>query len=388
MGLNPGHIPDLEIKDTFPSTTGIVAWTTNLYKDGVASGVSVTVAEIGSTGNYSVAFTPDSNGLWAIQVYETADDTNEFVESYHVYSPAEDVLLSSSADATLTDELDALEDSTQSGTDEWLYHGHTIRITSGAANGHEAVVQCWNDNDNTWLFTPRAPAAIASGVTYEITNETHPVQQDIVIRSTLSGTESDSRSMQDSVQLTSPASNLEGMSFALLKKGVANVHRKIVHVDPSSNIYRIDTEYSSVTAVSGDPYYVVKEYQEFSPFISFEDQAVDTDGGSFTTTYFEATTGPSLDDSLIGHTIKFTSGNNEGEVRLVTDYDGTNKGYTLDTALSNTPVVGERFQVLSLFDAVNPNIWDSLVSSHTTSGTFGELFGKKVLTVARFLGLK
>jgi len=33
-------------------------------------------------------------------------------------------------------------------------------------------------------------------------------------------------------------------------------------------------------------------------------------------------------------------------------------------------------------------IWDVQTSDHTTAGTFGELVGKKVLTVAKFLGLK
>ena len=43
-------------------------------------------------------------------------------------------------------------------------------------------------------------------------------------------------------------------------------------------------------------------------------------------------------------------------------------------------------------DSVNEDlagkVWDEAVSSHTTSGTFGERVGKKLLTISKYLGLK
>lgn len=33
-------------------------------------------------------------------------------------------------------------------------------------------------------------------------------------------------------------------------------------------------------------------------------------------------------------------------------------------------------------------VWDETTSTHTTSGTFGNHVGKKLLSVAKFLGLK
>jgi hypothetical protein len=33
-------------------------------------------------------------------------------------------------------------------------------------------------------------------------------------------------------------------------------------------------------------------------------------------------------------------------------------------------------------------VWDSALTDHETAGTFGERVGKKLLTVAKFIGLK
>ena len=45
--------------------------TATLWKDGVESAVSVTIAEIGTTGEYTAKFTPDAAALWVLEVEDS-----------------------------------------------------------------------------------------------------------------------------------------------------------------------------------------------------------------------------------------------------------------------------------------------------------------------------
>lgn len=62
--------PSQVIKGKFyVRTTGLTtgSFTLRLEKDGVLSGISVTIAEVGS-GYYNATFTPDSAGIWTLTV--------------------------------------------------------------------------------------------------------------------------------------------------------------------------------------------------------------------------------------------------------------------------------------------------------------------------------
>lgn len=65
--------------------TGLVQsdFTVSLIKDGAISAVPVTITEIGS-GLYSVSFTPNSIGLWSINVRVTAYTRARYQKCYHV----------------------------------------------------------------------------------------------------------------------------------------------------------------------------------------------------------------------------------------------------------------------------------------------------------------
>lgn len=80
--------PNELLTDTFRhylGTTGLTnaSFTKALYKDGAASGVAVTVTEIAG-GFYSASFTPDSAGLWTLDVYETADTAAHYQGDFPV----------------------------------------------------------------------------------------------------------------------------------------------------------------------------------------------------------------------------------------------------------------------------------------------------------------
>lgn len=53
----------------FVKTTGLSqgAFTIRLEKDGVLSGISVTITEV-SSGYYNASFTPDSAGIWTLSI--------------------------------------------------------------------------------------------------------------------------------------------------------------------------------------------------------------------------------------------------------------------------------------------------------------------------------
>lgn len=54
--------------DGYTKKAGETTFTTQLFKDGAVSAVSVDVSEIGSSGDYLVSFTPDDIGVWEVQV--------------------------------------------------------------------------------------------------------------------------------------------------------------------------------------------------------------------------------------------------------------------------------------------------------------------------------
>ena len=54
--------------DGYTPKSGLTAFTTNLWHNAVPSVVPVTVAEIGSSGEYKVSFTPDADGVWMVKV--------------------------------------------------------------------------------------------------------------------------------------------------------------------------------------------------------------------------------------------------------------------------------------------------------------------------------
>ena len=71
--------------DGYTKVSGEVSFTTTLWDDGVVnSSVSVVVAEIGTSGEYTVTFTPDSAGFWVLEVL--IDSTNDIYESEYVVS--------------------------------------------------------------------------------------------------------------------------------------------------------------------------------------------------------------------------------------------------------------------------------------------------------------
>jgi hypothetical protein len=68
-------------RDTFPvyeldgytPKSGETSFTTELYKDGVPQVIPVSIAEIGTSGEYFISFTPDSIGAWKVLVLSDYD---------------------------------------------------------------------------------------------------------------------------------------------------------------------------------------------------------------------------------------------------------------------------------------------------------------------------
>jgi hypothetical protein len=62
------HFPVFDL-DGYTKKSGETTFTSVLWKDGVESVVSVSISEIASSGEYKVSFTPDTVGVWSIQVF-------------------------------------------------------------------------------------------------------------------------------------------------------------------------------------------------------------------------------------------------------------------------------------------------------------------------------
>jgi hypothetical protein len=69
------HFPLFDLDNPILKKSGETGFTAYLWKDNVASGVPVTVAEIGASGEYGVSFTPDAEGVWSVQVLADYDQS-------------------------------------------------------------------------------------------------------------------------------------------------------------------------------------------------------------------------------------------------------------------------------------------------------------------------
>jgi len=104
----------------------------------------------------------------------------------------------------------------------------------------------------------------------------------------------------------------------------------------------------------------------------------------------------SVDDMYKQQVIFIRSGTGDDQAKIITAYNGTTKVATIDGTWQVTPDSTSAYTMLpthiyadeQLATSVTSNVWDELTSAHTTSGTFGDQVGSKLLTIAKFLGLK
>lgn len=80
--------PNIVISDAFfehNGTTGLVLadFTVTVFKDGVVEATAVSLTEQ-SNGFYQVSFTPDSVGLWSLDIVLDADDSVRYQMTYAV----------------------------------------------------------------------------------------------------------------------------------------------------------------------------------------------------------------------------------------------------------------------------------------------------------------
>ena len=109
--------------------------------------------------------------------------------------------------------------------------------------------------------------------------------------------------------------------------------------------------------------------------------------GQFAPTYFYLTNGWTVrPDSTSGdHTLAVG-------LNLYSD-PSTNPKYTFVSgvaidSLASDSVIGSSSIEIGDINAIADAVWDEDLSDHITAGTFGRQMGKKLLTVAKFIGLK
>lgn len=115
-------------------------------------------------------------------------------------------------------------------------------------------------------------------------------------------------------------------------------------------------------------------------------------------THFVLAAGSNNDDAYKDQAIVMYDASNSDfpSVRVVLDYVGGTRTITLDSQPDFTMVTGDGVKIfVTAPGTIAPTlaqiadaVWDESMSGHTTSGTFGNFVVKKLLTVAKFLGLK
>lgn len=86
--------------DGYTKRSGETLFTTTVYKDGVVSAVTATIAEIGTSGEYRITFTPTSVGLWKAQVLANYDK-NWWEVDADVSLPVSEAMLNISYDDSI-----------------------------------------------------------------------------------------------------------------------------------------------------------------------------------------------------------------------------------------------------------------------------------------------
>ena len=93
---------------------------------------------------------------------------------------------------------------------------------------------------------------------------------------------------------------------------------------------------------------------------------------------FDTDAPSTVDDFYLDQTIRFSSGNLEGQIRIVLAYDGTNKTITVDEAWTEAPANGDEFDLLPQhshpISQIAAGVWEADVAVHAgVNGSFAEL---------------
>lgn len=96
------------------------------------------------------------------------------------------------------------------------------------------------------------------------------------------------------------------------------------------------------------------------------------------TAVFDTDLPSAVDDFYNDQTIRFTSGNLDGQLRIVLDYDGTNKTVTVDEPWTEAPANGDEFDLLPQHahpvSQIAEGVWVADVATHSgTVGSFAEM---------------
>ena len=98
------------------------------------------------------------------------------------------------------------------------------------------------------------------------------------------------------------------------------------------------------------------------------------------------------DDFYVDQLVRFNTDNLDGLVRPIAAYDGTSKAITVSEPMPELPDNGMGFDLIATHvhpvEEITSAIWDADTADYITAGTFGEKVGKKLLTLAKFIGLK
>lgn len=135
-------------------TVGGGDFTVNLYKDGVASGVSVTVTEIGSTGKYVVSFTPDTKGYWYLDL--TITSTGRVLEFDCEARVAIDSVFEGVVDDDVSNSTSVFVDVGNLQTDNDFYKDMVVVVRRAGVLHYVGQVSGYSGGSKSFTVTPAA----------------------------------------------------------------------------------------------------------------------------------------------------------------------------------------------------------------------------------------
>ena len=216
---------------------------------------------------------------------------------------------------------------TQADDDHWI--GSIVRFTSGTISGQARLITDFDASTDTITFTPATTSAVSTNTYQILPSAAYDALRDIHLDHLLAND-------------YDPASK-PGTATSLLNELVENdsgVSRF------TANALEQGTGGSGLSAsVSGT-----------------------ADSGS-TTTLVDSALTQADDDYWIGSTLRFTSGNIEGQCRLITDFDESSNTITFTPATTQA-VSGQGYEILP---SIDPRIvFDATMSDYETAGTIGK----------------
>lgn len=172
-----------------------------------------------------------------------------------------------------------------------------------------------------------------------------------------------------------------GGVLAILKAGTVDVNTKTATLTALDSILKTSTFALAIAdaiwdeVLTGATHNVATSAGKRLRAVGEVTSSTINDAGA-STTEFDTDLASTTDDHYNHQLVYFTDNNLIGQLQIITDYDGTGKTITVETAFTEAPANGDAFDIIPVH--VHPRfeisdaVWDDPTAGHTAGASFGK----------------